>query len=41
MKPFDDYPLMDINLQKAKDSKLWDENGVEYLGFYGGLEIIK
>ena len=40
MNLFDVYPLMDITLQKAKGSKLWDEKGVEYLDFYGGHAVI-
>jgi acetylornithine/N-succinyldiaminopimelate aminotransferase len=40
MNLFNVYPLMDITLKKAKGSKLWDENGVEYLDFYGGHAVI-
>lgn len=40
MKLFDVYPLLPINIVKAKNCKLWDENGVEYLDFYGGHAVI-
>jgi acetylornithine/N-succinyldiaminopimelate aminotransferase len=40
MKPFDVYPLMPINPVKASGSRLWDENGTEYLDLYGGHAVI-
>lgn len=40
MKLFDVYPLLPINIIKAKNCKLWDENGTEYLDFYGGHAVI-
>ena len=40
MKLFDVYPLLPINIVKAQNCKLWDENGVEYLDFYGGHAVI-
>ena len=40
MKLFDVYPLMPINIVKAENCKLWDENGIEYLDFYGGHAVI-
>ena len=40
MKLFDVYPLMPINIVKAQGCQLWDENGVEYLDFYGGHAVI-
>ncbi|MDO5616266.1 MAG: aspartate aminotransferase family protein [Cruoricaptor ignavus] len=40
MNLFDVYPLLPINIVKAKNCKLWDENGVEYLDFYGGHAVI-
>ncbi len=40
MKIFDVYPLMNITLEKAKGANLWDENGKEYLDFYGGHAVI-
>ncbi|ACU07333.1 acetylornithine aminotransferase [Flavobacteriaceae bacterium 3519-10] len=40
MKLFDVYPLMPVNIVKAKNCKLWDENGTEYLDFYGGHAVI-
>lgn len=40
MKLFDVYPINDINIVKAKDSFVWDENGVQYLDMYGGHAVI-
>lgn len=40
MKLFDVYPLMNIHPVKASGSKLWDENGTEYLDLYGGHAVI-
>src|SRR5919199_3436170 len=40
MKLFDVYPLNDITITKAKDSYVWDENGVQYLDMYGGHAVI-
>lgn len=40
MKLFDVYPLNDITIVKAKDSYVWDENGVQYLDMYGGHAVI-
>ncbi len=40
MKCFDVYPINDIYIVKAQGSKLWDENGVEYLDMYGGHAVI-
>lgn len=40
MKLFDVYPLMPVNIVKADNCKLWDENGTEYLDFYGGHAVI-
>ncbi len=40
MKLFDVYPLVDIALVKAKGAKIWDENGTEYLDFYGGHAVL-
>lgn len=40
MKLFDVYPLMPVNIVKAENCKLWDENGTEYLDFYGGHAVI-
>jgi acetylornithine/N-succinyldiaminopimelate aminotransferase len=40
MKPFDVYPLMNIHPVKASGSRLWDENGTEYLDLYGGHAVI-
>ena len=40
MKPFEVYPLMDITPVKAQGSKIWDEQGKEYLDLYGGHAVI-
>lgn len=40
MKPFDVYPLFDIEPVKAQGSYLWDKNGQKYLDLYGGHAVI-
>ena len=40
MKLFDVYPRYQIEPVKAKGSKIFDNNGVEYLDFYGGHAVI-
>lgn len=40
MKLFDVYPINDITISKAKGSKVWDGNGVEYMDLYGGHAVI-
>ena len=40
MKLFDVYPLYDVNPVSAKGSVITDENGQEYLDFYGGHAVI-
>jgi acetylornithine aminotransferase len=40
MKPFDVYPLFDIEPVKAQGSYLWDKEGVKYLDLYGGHAVI-
>jgi acetylornithine aminotransferase len=40
MKPFDVYPLFDIEPMKALGSYLWDNNGQKYLDLYGGHAVI-
>lgn len=40
MKLFDVYPINDINIVRAKDSYVWDEEGVQYLDMYGGHAVI-
>jgi acetylornithine/N-succinyldiaminopimelate aminotransferase len=40
MKPFDVYPLFDIEPVKAHDCWLWDKEGKKYLDFYGGHAVI-
>ncbi|MEO6404753.1 MAG: aminotransferase class III-fold pyridoxal phosphate-dependent enzyme [Ferruginibacter sp.] len=40
MKLFDVYPLQDITITKALGSRVWDDNGKEYLDLYGGHAVI-
>ncbi len=40
MKPFDVYPLMNVNIQDSLGSYVWDEKGRKYLDFYGGHAVI-
>lgn len=40
MKPFDVYPLINIEPVKAQGSYLWDKNGIKYLDLYGGHAVI-
>lgn len=40
MKPFDVYPLFDIEPVKASGSWVWDRNGNRYLDLYGGHAVI-
>lgn len=40
MNLFDVYPLNDIEIVKASGSKVWDQNGQEYLDLYGGHAVI-
>ena len=40
MKLFDVYPINDITIERAKDSYVWDKNGVQYLDMYGGHAVI-
>lgn len=40
MKPFDVYPLWDINIVKGEGSYVWDDKGTKYLDMYGGHAVI-
>lgn len=40
MKLFDVYPLLPIHIVKAENCTLFDENGSQYLDFYGGHAVI-
>lgn len=40
MKAFDVYPLMDVNIQNAQGTYVWDAKGKRYLDFYGGHAVI-
>lgn len=40
MKPYDVYPLFDIEPVKAQGAYLWDSKGTKYLDLYGGHAVI-
>lgn len=40
MNLFDVYPINDIAITKASGSRVWDDNGQEYLDLYGGHAVI-
>lgn len=40
MNLFDVYPLIPLTLARAEGSKLWDDQGREYLDLYGGHAVI-
>ncbi len=40
MKLFDVYPLIPVTITKADGAKLWDDQGKEYIDFYGGHAVI-
>ena len=40
MKPFDVYPLFDVNIVRGKGCHVWDDKGQEYLDLYGGHAVI-
>jgi acetylornithine aminotransferase len=40
MKPFDVFPLFDINIVKGKGCYVYDDKGNEYLDLYGGHAVI-
>lgn len=40
MKLFDVYPINDITIEKALGSRVWDNQGHEYLDLYGGHAVI-
>lgn len=40
MKPFDVYPIFDIEPVKAEGSYIWDAQGRQYLDLYGGHAVI-
>jgi len=40
MKLFDVYPLFNVNLVKGEGSYVYDDNGTQYLDFYGGHAVI-
>lgn len=40
MKLFDVYPLNNICIEKASGSRVWDDQGNEYLDMYGGHAVI-
>lgn len=40
MKLFDVYPLFPVTIVKGQGCKVWDDQGQEYLDFYGGHAVI-
>jgi acetylornithine/N-succinyldiaminopimelate aminotransferase len=40
MKLFDVYPINDINITRALGSRVWDDQGIEYMDLYGGHAVI-
>ncbi len=40
MKPFDVFPLFDINIVKGRGCYIYDDKGIEYLDFYCGHGVI-
>lgn len=40
MKPFDVFPLYDVNIVRGRGCKVWDSEGQEYLDLYGGHAVI-
>ena len=40
MKVFDVYPLYDVEIVKGQGSTVWDQEGQDYLDFYGGHAVI-
>ena len=40
MKPFDVYPLFEIEITKGVGCYTYDKEGVEYLDMYGGHAVI-
>ena len=40
MKPFDVFPLFDVNIVKGKGCHVWDDKGQEYLDLSGGHAVI-
>lgn len=40
MKPFDVFPIFDINIVKGKGCYVYDDKGTEYLDLYGGHAVI-
>lgn len=40
MKLFEVYPLLDVAIEKAMGSYVWDDAGQKYLDFYGGHAVI-
>ena len=40
MKPFDVYPLYDLEIVRGQGSYVWDDQGQKYLDMYGGHAVI-
>ncbi len=40
MQPYKVFSLFDVNIVRGKGTHVWDDNGQEYLDFYGGHAVI-
>lgn len=40
MQPYKVFSLFDVNIVRGKSAHVWDDNGQEYLDFYGGHAVI-
>lgn len=40
MEPFNVYPLYDVNIVKGNATRIYDDQGTEYLDLYGGHAVI-
>lgn len=40
MQPYKVFSLFDVNIVRGKGAHVWDDNGQEYLDFYGGHAVI-
>lgn len=40
MNLYDVYPLLNVNVVKGQGCRVWDDQGTEYLDFYGGHAVI-
>ena len=40
MKPFDVFPLYDVEIVRGRGCNVWDADGNKYLDLYGGHAVI-